>query len=156
MGYTHYWRQNKKFTQKQWDKFLDTCIKLKDNLPEKTDSAGGYFSDELLIIGGNEVDEVAVFNNEMIYFNGQTPDLGHETFCIENNEEPTSFGFCKTDRKPYDLLVCACLIAANKHLKFKITSDGNVNDWKPAFDYYDKVMGIENVVRDISKFLNKK
>lgn len=164
MGYTHYWTP-KKFNQKQWDKFLNTCIKLKNNLPKTTDTAGGYSEDEPLLIGGNEPTDKPIFNNNMVWFNGQTPkelrdefNLGHETFVIENINTGgvNDWNFCKTARKPYDLLVCACLIAAHKYLGFRISSDGSLNDWKPAFDYYGQVMDIKRVVRSKRRFLNKK
>jgi len=165
MGYTHYWTP-KEFNQKQWNKFLNTVVKLKDNLPKHTDTAGGYTEDQPLLIGGNEPNEKAIFDDKMIWFNGQTPkklrdegwDLGHETFLIENINVggKNEWNFCKTARKPYDLLVCSCLITAGKILKFDISTDGTLKDWKPAFDYYSKVIGIKRVVRNKRKFLDKK
>ena len=60
------------------------------------------------------------------------------------------FNFCKTARKPYDLLVCACLIAAKKELNYEVHSDGKKEDWQPAIDFYNKVTGsgvtFENIV----------
>jgi hypothetical protein len=64
-------------------------------------------------------------------------DLGHETFVIERKARPqeghrkdedTLFSFCKTARKPYDLMVQACLILY-KH------SDGEMDDWTEAFKF---------------------
>ncbi|MEA3295593.1 MAG: hypothetical protein U9Q27_00410 [Patescibacteria group bacterium] len=138
---------------------------MKNNLPKTTDTAGGFSEDEPLLIGGNEPNEKAQFTNDLIWFNGQTPkelrdefDLGHETFVIKNINTGgvNGWNFCKTARKPYDLLVCACLIAARKYLGFRISSDGSLNDWKPAFDYYGQVMGIKRVVRSKRRFLNEK
>lgn len=153
MGYTHYWSKKQKTTQKQWDEFLEICITLKNNLPKNTNSAGGYYLDEPLVIGGNNIDEEAIFDEKMIFFNGQTSELGHETFCIENNKDTYDFEFCKTARKPYDLLVCACLIAGNKTLGLNVSSDGNVEDWKPAFKFYDKIIGLVFNDEIIAKFL---
>ena len=164
MGYTHYWT-SKDFTQKQWDKFKFVCDKLLNNLPKKTNIAGGSSSDLPLIINRNSKDEFE-FSNKCICFNGDTPhqlklnhyDLSHETFLIENVNDGgiNDWSFCKTARKPYDLLVCACLIAAHKYLGFEIKSDGDLSDWKPAFDYYAETMEIKRVVRSKRRFLNEK
>ncbi|MFW5887885.1 MAG: hypothetical protein ACOCUH_03700 [Bacteriovoracia bacterium] len=65
-----------------------------------------------------------------IFFNGIGED-GHETFVLFNQEKQNdfspnkSFAFCKTARKPYDVVVCEVLLVLNAfcpHLA--ISSDG--------------------------------
>ena len=114
-------------------------------MPEKTDTAGGYYSeDPLKLCGGNGEGE-PVFDPNGIIFNGDDSiDLAHETFAVY----PKPFNdFCKTARKPYDLMVCAVLLSMKRHMiNFSFTSDGRgtvgeTDDWKPAKDFYQKVCG---------------
>lgn len=67
---------------------------------------------------------------------------GHETFAITKRVEKGSdgFSFCKTARKPYDLIVQACLIAAVALLPelSYVASDGDRSDWEAAFEYVRK------------------
>lgn len=71
-------------------------------------------------------------------------DLGHETFVLQRkqwrdkygeNTGNTLFSFCKTARKPYDLMVTACLILYKYYFKqdVEIGSDGDEEDWREAF-----------------------
>jgi len=146
MGYTHYFNGNAS-TESKFKEFSEVCKKLHDNLPEKTDTAGGYHKDDKLIIGDgrghlNETTgDVPIFDNRMVCFNG-VGDLAHETFLIEKKGTDD---FCKTARKPYDLLVVACLIAAWQILGYTFSSDGfnrdgSCDDLQPAIDFYNEVM----------------
>ncbi|MDA3778827.1 MAG: hypothetical protein PF487_01105 [Bacteroidales bacterium] len=145
MGYTHYWTP-KKQSAKKFKNFSETCKKLHDNLPEKSETAGGYCSDEKIEIGNWEghlgMDNHPVFDNDVVSFNG-VGENGHETFRTALNEN--DWRFCKTARKPYDLLVCACLLASIHILNYEISSDGNVVDWTTAIEYYNKVMKNDNL-----------
>lgn len=134
MGYTHYWTP-KKHTKEQFKEFSKTCKELHKNLPKFSNTAGGYSSNiELKVFGGSGKGRPQ-FTSKVVCFNGDAiNDLDHETFYIgENYFEWT---FCKTARKPYDLLVCACLLAAREILKFDVSTDGTFEDWKPAIDFY--------------------
>lgn len=87
-------------------------------------------------------------------FNGKG-GLGHEQFIMDldievepgqrrprTDELGRYFQFCKTARKPYDLAVCAALIAAKHHFpEMKVTSDGEESDWKDACDLCQRVLG---------------
>lgn len=141
MGYTHYFgNKGHKDDAKNFLKVLADAKKLYESLPEHSPSAGGYFSTEPLeLFGGLGVGE-PVFTETEIRFNGDdSKDLSHETFSVS----PTVFhDFCKTARKPYDLMVCAVLISMKKHLQnFSYSSDGDAEDWKPARDFYTKICG---------------
>lgn len=122
MGYTHYWT-SKIATEDKFKEFASTCKKLYKTLP-----------DTIVIRGGNGKGK-PLFRNDEVWFNGDGErSLSHETFCIEL--EDNGWSFCKTGRKPYDILVCAVLIAAHEILGYDITSDGDFEDWKPAINYY--------------------
>ena len=53
------------------------------------------------------------------------------------------FGFCKTDRLPYDLCVQACLIVFNHHLGagFAVSSDGADPEWDRARNLCHAILG---------------
>ena len=140
MGYTHYWRQLRDFTDTEWQELTRlTNLIIADN--------EGILSDGFGEGGKPEV------NGEHIWFNGLGED-SHETFRItkkkrakEDYEEQEAydrqgaFEFCKTAHKPYDKYVVAVLCALynlsnvppqrnrNAHPMRKITSDGNTADW---------------------------
>jgi len=72
--------------------------------------------------------------------------LDHETFVIQrkypkDNRSYTTpneyFAFCKTARKPYDLMVCAVLILYKLHFQDRVSvcSDGDFEDWAPALNF---------------------
>jgi hypothetical protein len=138
MGYTHYWTP-KVATKVKWKQFKETCKKLHDSLPEKTDTAGGYHSDDPLEIRSGNGFNKPEFTMKAVYFNGDNVrGLDHETFLLQPDK--LEWNFCKTARKPYDLLVAACLIAAHEILGYEVRSDGAWDDWKPAVEFYFKTV----------------
>lgn len=146
MGYSHYF-ENKghKDDEQNFLKVLADAKKLYDNMPEHSESAGGYYKDKPLELFDYRGIGKPVFHTTEITFNGDDyKDLSHETFSVF----PHPFhDFCKTARKPYDLMVCAVLISMKKHMvNFTYSSDGigtvgSTDDWKPARDFYEKVCG---------------
>ena len=148
MGYTHYWTP-KKTTAKKFKEFSNVCQKLHDNLPKTTDTAGGYYSDFEIKIGNGQglldKNNKPEFTKDYVWFNG-VEELAHETFAISLNE--TDWTFCKTARKPYDLLVCACLLASIDILGYKVSSDGDIDDWKPALKYYNEIVKNTNFTQE--------
>ena len=141
MGYTHYYTPTTVTTDK-WKEFVDTCKKLHKNLPSKTNTAGGYYEDEILKICDGMGEGEPQIDLDGIIFNGnEDKGLAHETLLI--GKDDIDWSFCKTARKPYDLLVCAVLIAANEILGYDVSSDGNFEDWKPAINYYLRTMYVE-------------
>jgi len=86
MGYTNYWTQKRAFTNDEWKKVKDEYEWLKE-------------MGEGIIVDQSE-------NKDEIMFNGMAiKGLDHETFCIDKKNNDPSFNFCKTARKPYDLIV---------------------------------------------------
>ena len=72
--------------------------------------------------------------------------MDHETFGIKwYPEKGESRDFCKTARKPYDVLVCVALLAMNEAFKgtgaFTFSSDGDNSDWQTAKDVFTSITG---------------
>lgn len=157
MGYTHYFKTSKDgIPVAAWEKICADVKTLLSNLPKHSLSAGGYNATDSLVLQ-LEYDEpgtLPLVDDSRIQFNGNA-ELGHETFWFERVPTPSEhgldgnrdyvFAFCKTARKPYDLVVCAVLIVAAKHAAsyLGIGSDGDLDDWKPAFDWTVSVLGPE-------------
>ena len=141
MGYTHYWRQQRDFTDTEWQE-LTRLTKL-----ITADGVDVIFRDAITVPPSDEFN----INNEEIRFNGYGEE-GHETFLItkkkrakrqyeeqEAYDRQGAFEFCKTAHKPYDKYVTAVLCALyNIEVKewplgdgkiMSISSDGNTEDW---------------------------
>jgi len=105
--------------------------------------------------------------------NDNLNNLGHETFVLcrktwiqpdYRNDKQTLFSFCKTARKPYDLMVQACLILYKFYFKddVSIFSDGDDEDWSEAFKFiatalpHGKEIGIEMLLESLDKTLFEK
>ena len=130
MGYTHYF-SHKKITKKKWEEITTDCIKLWENLPKH------------VLIDGQNAYPTAKFSGDIIFFNGtdkgftqkdhelgKFPENGHETFVLKREG---SDDFCKTARKPYDLMVCACLLVLAHYCpKMHLGSDAMDGNWKPT------------------------
>ena len=127
MGYTHYWRQLRDFSETEWQE-LTRLTKL---------ITVGARATALL-----DPDEFNI-DNEEIRFNGVRDDA-HETFLITKKKRPKAdyeeqeaydrqgaFDFCKTAHKPYDRYVVAVLCAVYRVQRdiMNISSDGNTADW---------------------------
>ena len=138
MGYTHYFDQKLPAHPARWDKAIRDIHALLDNLPEHSMSAGGYYADDPLEI------EVKSINADEIRINGKDgpEDLGHEDFLIRRVSEG-QLSFCKTARKPYDLVVCAILIVLDDYLPgvYEIKSDGTTDEWMAAKTWASNVLG---------------
>lgn len=144
MGYTHYFKINKKLNQNKWEDFVSECLLLYNNLPKYSKSSGSYYEDDKLLIGNWCGVDKPIFNSNEIIFNGkgETFDgecLDCETFIIRKNN--IGFNSCKTDRKPYDLLVQLSLISMCNIFKNEvgIMSDGNFDCWKQSLELYYKI-----------------
>lgn len=175
MGYTHYWSSNSELDQKIWDRFIEDCNKLYKSMPSTTSIAGGYYKDSPLLLNGCTKYKHATFNKNVVHFNGTAvkerqlatngywkdiDDLGHETFRLERTN---CNGFCKTARKPYDLMVTACLLLLAYHFgdQVDINSDGYEEEWREAFKFVGHVVSkniavllkLENNIRWAKKFV---
>ncbi len=117
MGYTHYW-------YKQGDYSEDSMRALVEDVKLICKRS------EIPLAGmGGEVETQPEFTELGFGFNGVEDD-SHETFSI--NIDDRDFEFCKTEHKPYDAVVTACLLLAKFHLgeSIQVKSDGNwVLNW---------------------------
>ena len=122
-------------------------------LPAHSESAGGYYSKEYLVLAGFDGTGNPVFTNDDIRFNGDSiKGLDHETFYIsqDNTKHANAMGskggliseFIKTNRKPYDLMVKISMLRLKHHFpESKISCDGEAPDWKHAKEIYKKAFG---------------
>lgn len=128
MGYTHYWKNNKKINDQAWSHINEDFKKVIKSIDEE-------------IIAPEEGNEF-IFGDEIICFNGK--DEQHETMWI--SRQPTDFEFCKTARKPYDLFVmCLLIIVHNYHENFTYSSDGDMEEWQEGFDLIEQVLGMKAI-----------
>ncbi len=162
MGYTHYWYRPPELEVKAFDAWRRDVRTLHQHLPAHTDTAGGFYRTHRLTVHGPFGQGEPIFREDLVAFNGRSggrsalDDLGHETFCVERSYTPPEyhrpdaegryFAFCKTARKPYDLLVAAALIALKEHFPgVKVLSDGNPDDWQPARELTRRVLRIDRL-----------
>jgi len=118
MGYTHYWRSQKRFTDNEWNT-------LREKVKKVLDAYGELVTPPLV-------------DSEVIRFNGIGDD-GHETFLLTKQFQ--DFEFCKTRQKPYDLVVCLVLLAVDEFTPgvLHISSDGVPEDWQCSLDEFNKL-----------------
>ena len=96
---------------------------------------------------------------EEICFNGKG-EKSHETYFIPQilpadslftrldlgRDDGLIFAFTKTARKPYDILVVACLILGQRHFgkkDFRISSDGDIADWMAGLDLVNQTFDLQ-------------
>jgi len=133
-------------------KRIDKQVKCFEKAAGEINKALANLPSGVVIKGGHGEGEPVV-ETTYIWFNGDdSKGLSHETFGLgpfdmggfqsfEEIEKDGVFGFCKTARKPYDLMVCVSLMILKHNLgaDFKISSDGGLNDWREAIDFYENL-----------------
>ena len=155
MGFSHYYSVKKEIEQEVWNEFLKSVKKLYKNMPEHSHSSGDNYSEMPLSLSGCWNHEKPQFTKEQICFNGSNGlkriktkdgwqdakhsnkewnDLGHETFVLNRKGCQE---FCKTARKPYDIMVQAVLVIAKYYFESNISigSDGDMEDWREAMKF---------------------
>lgn len=140
MGYTHKWRHTL-IDNHAWDQICEDVSKL-----IKASSVKVQFEDDddrpPLIWKSSKILRDA--RDGVIRFNGVGDD-GHETFYLTQDGR-NGFNFCKTARKPYDLLVAATLaVIRYRTSKITVTSDGDLDDqeWVDALKFASDTLGRE-------------
>ena len=154
MGYTHYWKYNPNKIEnteevRKMFRVTTNVVKVAKGIISRNPfihkgQAGGYYDDVPCKIKGGLGEGTPIINESEIWFNGDSKkQMDHETFGIKWNIGEN--GFCKTARKPYDILVCVALIAMNQSFKgtgaFSFSSDGDNMDWETAKDLYTRITG---------------
>lgn len=127
MGYTHYWRTKRDFTESEWRK-----------IRSRTTS---YLGTVQNLVAGPHGDGYPIVDNESISFNGIGIEDSHESFHLQRERngrdswvshssylEDGEFNFCKTALKPYDESVVAVLLLAKDVAPecIDLSSDGGV------------------------------
>jgi len=116
VGYTHYWtfKRSALSPEELGIRYQRAVEEIRHLLKRLTRD---------IVISGADGTGHPILNNEKVCFNGDTfQDLDHETFFVPLIKETDGFSrdsdwdFCKTSRKPYDLLVCVSLIAFSRAL----------------------------------------
>jgi hypothetical protein len=134
MGYTHYFPQQRPFTDSEWQGVLDDSEKaIAFCLQDGIELAEEYNSTQPALLSFDE-----------IRFNG-VDEEGHETFSIERDMNH-GFNFCKTARKPYDLAVCLVLLVCNHHAPgtLDIGSDGEWDkEWRKPREIFQMLFHSE-------------
>lgn len=156
MGYTHYFYIPKEFDKEKFATLSEELKTAADLLPEVD-----YNGKECHVtLGDGHGDGLPEFTKEKICFNGTNKDdYSHETFFLQadNSEEykrksegasslvggGLMFDCCKTNCKPYDIMVCISLLRLLHHFpECKVSSDGGGPDWKGARTLYKKIFGV--------------
>lgn len=138
MGYTHYFTQKRDLKVSEMERLVDAA--------EKIIAASGV--PVLFEFDSNEPPELSP---DCIRFNGKLDD-GHETFMLPKTRpakqkwedaQDRGFQFCKTARKPYDVVVAAALCAVSQIVPsaFFIQTDGDVEDWEHGVALFNKACG---------------
>ena len=88
-----------------------------------------------------------MMNESQVWFNGdEKTGMDHETFSIKwYPDGGIAKDFCKTARKPYDIMVCFSLLALNHAIDnpdaFSFSSDGDNSDWEEAKNLFTRITG---------------
>jgi hypothetical protein len=106
MGYTRYWNIKNDLDDSKFIKFKE-------------------ISSQIVELFDIPLDDI-IIDDSVVRFNGVGDDA-HETFVFSKK---SGFNFCKTQRKPYDDVVCACLLTAVNIFGSDISfsSDGDNDD----------------------------
>lgn len=152
MGYTHYWRINpiKGKAEKQ-EKAYQNAIKKCQKIVSEYNKAVKSIDpkDERRLSGYSAHTKVGQYGG--LNFNG-VGNLSHEDFSFrEHFRENSDFDFCKTARKPYDVVVTACLIVMKHYLKdgINVSSDGDASEWNDGLELAKKVTKLKTLKNPI-------
>lgn len=120
MGYTRYWAQARDLSAREWA-HLTACVEPIQRLAG-VDLAGPHGIGAPVVAYGR------------LAFNGaaQTGE-DYETFELTRRSEGR--GFCKTEHRPYDRVVAAVLVAADRIAPgafSDVSADGGAEDWAEA------------------------
>jgi hypothetical protein len=115
MGYTIYFRHNKGVpTDEQWNRIRAYA----EDLFEK--------HAEIVCAECDAPEDPPIVNHKEVWFNGKGED-SHETFVLQRYQKPDQFNFCKTARKPYNIVVAEILLGVRAIAPdwLTISSDGD-------------------------------
>lgn len=129
MGYTHYWEKIGPINEAQYKAALTDILNIvgvKRNILANGHGEAGTLPD---LIGNH------------FQFNG-IEEASHETFSLPIDPRGVQdFDFCKTARKPYDVVVVACLARLAEVEGIKVASDGDQEDWVAGVALATEILG---------------
>ncbi len=133
MGYTHYWERKQEIDK---DVFKDIVGDIKKVMP--------FVTAEISIGSGDGEGRKFKLDNGQIHFNG-VGIWHHEDFFFPRNLIHYPYNYVKTNRKPYDTAVVACLAIIKVHLghDIHISTDGDDADWKHGIELCSNILGHE-------------
>ena len=137
MGSSHYFEINEikgmaKVNEMRYKRAIQDCQRIVRTYYKKYGGLSGYSAHTV----------IGQYGGLSVNGKGQ---LAHEDFTLrEHFNQNKGFNFCKTDDKPYDLVVTACLAVLAHRLgdAFKVSSDGNAKHWTKGVAYARKVTGL--------------
>tara|TARA_R110000824_G_scaffold120382_5_gene275687 strand:+ start:26127 stop:26657 length:531 start_codon:yes stop_codon:yes gene_type:complete len=126
MGYTVYWNSS-------------DGVKIEDAAPDIRELLGFCKGERPDInitppeLAGALTEFEPILTGTQLIFNGAGEE-GAESFYLDDDQ--SGFGFCKTNRMPYDVAVKAALVLIQSHCdtpaQFRVGCDGSKMDWVPA------------------------
>lgn len=144
MGYTHYWTQTRDLTQEEFGDFIGAARRIINTASGKpTDTAGESYPGVPVQICGPLGEGDPTLSKDELALNGNGPNLDHESFVINRTINADAWNFCKTARKPYDVVVTALLIVLANDYGFEVSSDGDVPDWEAGEKLVAEALGKE-------------
>lgn len=126
MGYTRYVQPNRAFTADEWTALCGTVLRFGRLAKVK--------------LAGWDGKGRPTMDDEAISFNGSEADGDDmETFRLYRDDDARSF--CKTGRRPYDVVVSAVLIASQRIAPGALTIDvdGGPEDWTAGSALCDRL-----------------
>jgi hypothetical protein len=137
MGYTSYWSATAAPVP------AEAFGRLASDCREVIFPAAAHLG--IALASGDGTGEPEVTEGQIIFNGSEVNDGDHETFYLLAGELP-GFSFCKTARKPYDLVVSVVLLRAAHHYgaAIDIASDGRWDgddEWVPPRAWYRSLFG---------------
>lgn len=126
MGYTRYFQQNRAFTADEWTTLCGAVPRFGRLSGVKLAGWDGK--------GRPKVD------GDVISFNGSEAD-GDDMETFQLSRDDSRWSFCKTGRRPYDVVVSAMLVASQRIAPgaLAIDVDGGPEDWIAGASLCDRL-----------------
>ena len=157
MGYTHYFQRkiDASNSPEAYDRFRHGAEKIILEAQARGITIADGFGDNAGYWENTE---------SRVAFNG-LGENAHETFAWEKicpmqpdwrRAEPMFFDFCKTQEKPYDAAVTACLLWLKECYgdAVEISSDGTWQEWRAGRDIFHAAFGYDAPVPFVEEKVN--
>ena len=126
MGYTHYWERPRNFTPAEFSEVCAAASKILETT-------------SCPVFGHNGKGPPEITSGRVALNGDATRDLEHETFEITRSKP--DYEFCKTARKPYNVVVTALLTYLSNAWDFRVDSDGDPSDWDAGVALAEQALG---------------